>query len=57
MCVTYNYFSITLTKILITIETASTAIQESIFGQIKLMQWPLLKGEGWHSVVHKELCT
>ena len=35
MCVIYNYFSITLTKILNKIETVSAAIQESIFGQIK----------------------
>ena len=35
MCVIYKYFSITLTKILNKIEIVSTAIQESIFGQIK----------------------
>jgi hypothetical protein len=35
MCVIYIYFSITLTKILNKIETVYTAIQESIFGQIK----------------------
>jgi hypothetical protein len=39
MCVIYNYFSITLTKILNTIETVSTTIQESIFGQIKFFSF------------------
>jgi hypothetical protein len=39
MCVIYNYFSITLTKILNKIETVSTDIQESIFGQINLFSF------------------
>ena len=39
MCVIYIYFSITLTKILNKIETVSTAIQESIFGQIKFFSF------------------